>query len=259
MSILGKINQDKKKEVEAHLGWVTEDLLEPRERDLRRPKDFLGAIQRPGLSVIAEVKKASPSKGLIRPDFNPVAIALAYAQNQAACLSVLTERSYFGGRPEDLVAIRKVVGLPILRKDFIIDPRQIRESYEMGADAILLIVASLTDGDLGYFYSLAKAFGLTVLVEVHDEKELERALKLEAELIGVNNRSLVTFETHLENSLRLKPMIPETVTAVSESGIQTKKDAQLLMAHGFAGILVGESLLRQPDPGMALKYLAGGL
>lgn len=259
MNILGKINQDKQKEVDAHLGWVTEDLLEPRERDQRRPKDFLGAIRKPGLSVIAEIKKASPSKGLIRPNFNPVAIALAYAQNQAACLSVLTERSYFSGRPEDLVAIRQLVDLPILRKDFIVDPRQIRESYDMGADAILLIVASLTDGDLGYFYSLAQAFGMTVLVEVHDEKELERALKLEAALIGVNNRSLVTFETHLENSLRLKPLIPKTVTAVSESGIQTREDAELLVSHGFDGILVGESLMRQADPGIALKRLAGGL
>jgi len=257
MNILDQINADKQQQVDRELAGISADQLKPGPNDSRKPKDFRQALKDPGVQVIAEVKKASPSKGVIRADFDPVQIAKSYQENGAACLSVLTEEKYFQGSIDYLKAIREVVDLPILRKDFMVDPRQVRETYDMGADALLLIVASLDDQMLGELYQLAKSFGLTVLVEVHDLPELQRALELGADLIGINNRNLKTFKTDLGTSFTLKEVIPDSVVAVSESGISEFDQVVSLGEAGFEGILVGESLMRQPDPGEALKVLKG--
>ncbi len=257
--ILARINRDKRLEVDARLGHMAESDLLKGPRDERVPLDFIGALAGGGLSVIAEVKKASPSKGLIRKDFFPLEFARSYARQGAACLSVLTEENYFQGHADYLKAIRAVVQLPILRKDFMVDPRQIRESYEMGADAVLLICASLSQKQLDYFHRLALSFGLSVLVEVHDEEEQDRALEVGAKLIGVNNRNLKTFETSLDTSLRLAPRFPEGVIRVSESGIGNAKDCQTLYAAGYHAVLVGEVLMRAQDPGSLIPSLVEGL
>ncbi len=255
MSILDKIIKDKKVEIDRDLGWINEANLEKNNKDNRIPLDFRDALAGESLSIIAEVKKASPSKGLIREDFQPVAIANSYESSGADCISVLTEQKYFQGAPQFLVEIKKEVHIPVLRKDFIVDKRQIRESYNLGADAILLIVSALGKEDLRQLKTIAESFGLSVLVEVHSREELELALDLEFDLIGINNRNLSTFQTSIEHSLQLKPMIPDTVVAVSESGIKTAEDCRALHDNGFHGILVGESLMRKPDPGFALKDL----
>jgi len=257
MSILDQINQDKQAQVDRELAGMVEESVNRLSTDTRVPKDFLSALRSPGVQVIAEVKKASPSKGVIRPDFDPVSIAKSYEAAGAACLSILTEEKYFQGSIEYLKAIRAVVDLPILRKDFIVDARQVRETYDMGADALLLIVAGLGDDKLKEFYDLATSFGLSVLVEVHDQPELERAMALGAQLIGVNNRNLKTFKTRLQTSFDLKTQMPESVVAVSESGISGYSQVQEIEQAGFEGILVGESLMRQPDPGAALRTLKG--
>ncbi len=218
-----------------------------KERGARR--DFLAALQRPKrgpVALIAEVKKASPSAGIIRLDFDPVAIAKEYEAAGASCLSVLTDEKFFQGSLSYLQAIRQAVNLPLLRKDFIIDERQILEAIEHGADAILLIVAILDDAHLKRFHSLATEAGLAALVEVHDEPELRRALDLDAKLIGVNNRNLKSFTVDLGNTERLAaqlPPDPERVL-VAESGIHTKDDVQRLARCGARAILVGESLMR---------------
>jgi len=255
--ILTRINRDKQQEVDQRLGHITEMDLLKGPADERVPKNFLQALAGPGLSVIAEVKKASPSKGVIREDFQPLEFARSYARHGASALSILTEEKYFQGHIDYLKAIRAVVDLPILRKDFIVDPRQIRESYEMGADAILLIVASLAQDQLNHFHRIALSYGLSVLVEVHDEEELERAAEIGAKLIGVNNRNLKTFETSLDNSLRLAPLYPEGAIKVSESGIKTQADCEILAGAGFNAILVGETLMRIDDPGSLIPQLLG--
>ncbi|MDT8446330.1 MAG: indole-3-glycerol phosphate synthase TrpC [bacterium] len=259
MNILDRINTDKQAQVNATLGHIGADQLARGPADQRQPLDFIAALKAPGLKVIAEVKKASPSKGLIRPDFDPLAIAKSYQQHGAACLSILTETDYFQGSIDYLKRVRAEVDLPILRKDFMVDYRQVRESYEMGADAILLILSSLEDPQLIRFYELAQSYGLSVLAEVHDRAELDRALKLGFGLIGVNNRNLKTFETRLETSLELVQAMPSGVVKVSESGISRPEDCRLVKDHGFDAVLVGESLMRQSDPGLALSQLVEGL
>jgi indole-3-glycerol phosphate synthase len=208
-------------------------------------------------AVIAEVKKASPSKGVLRADFDPAAIARAYAANGAACLSVLTDRQFFQGAPEYLAAARHACALPALRKDFTIDPYQVYEACAMGADAILLIVAALDLPRMQELEALAHALGLGVLVEVHEAAELDLALELESLLLGINNRDLRTFETRLETTLDLLPRIPGGRLVITESGILTRQDVARMRAAGVNGFLVGEAFMRAPDPGAALRLLFG--
>ena len=223
------------------------------------PLDFTaalsGRINRKQNAVIAEVKKASPSKGIIREDFDPVWIAKSYENAGAACLSVLTDVKYFQGADEYVRAIRKEVNIPILRKEFIVDPYQIAEARSMGADAILIILAMVDDALASELAQTASELGLSVLPEVHNGEELERALKLGTELIGINNRDLHTFETTLQTTLSLLADIPEGHTIITESGIFTPEDVAQMNQADVYGFLVGESLMRQPIPGDALKSL----
>ena len=223
------------------------------------PRGFMKALQARvaigGTAVIAEVKKASPSMGVIRASFDPVAIAESYAAAGATCLSVLTDEKYFQGSGRYLRLIRAAVGLPLLRKDFIVDEYQIVEARALGADAILLIVAALSDDELAAFTRLAHDLGLDVLVEVHDEAECERALKLPLRVIGVNNRNLHDFSVSLDTTRRIKAMVPPDYLVVSESGIHTRADIDALQADGVSAFLVGGALMQADDPGTALAAL----
>jgi indole-3-glycerol phosphate synthase len=223
------------------------------------PRPFLGHMERTiaqgRAAVIAEIKRASPSKGLLRDPFEPAEIARHYAAAGAACLSVLTDRDFFQGHEDYLREARAACKLPVLRKDFIIDPYQVYEARLIGADCILLIGAALDDAALRELARLAVNLQMDVLVEVHDAGELERALKIEAPLIGVNNRNLRTFETRLDTTLDLLPRIPADRTVVTESGIHTLADVALMRAHGVHAFLVGEAFMRAPDPGAKLAEL----
>lgn len=230
------------------------------------PRRFRKALTGPrGMQVIAEIKKASPSKGVIRSDFDPVAIARAYEEGGAACLSVLTDERYFQGSLDFLREIRAAVSLPLLRKDFIIDEYQVYEARAAGADCILLIVAAFhgecaqgrTPADMKQLAAVAASLGLDVLTEVHTEAELAVALAAGATMIGVNNRDLKTFDTTLEVTLNLAPRIPKNRLLISESGISTPADLDLLAQAGAKAVLVGESLMRQPDVAQALRTLLG--
>ena len=223
------------------------------------PRDFEGALRgriaagRP--AVIAEIKKASPSRGVLRADFDPPAIAASYEKGGAACLSVLTDRQYFQGEPEFLTAARDACALPVLRKDFIVDEYQVVEARGMGADAVLLIVAALDDARLAALEACARDLGMAVLVEVHDGAELERALRLATPLIGINNRNLRTFDVSLGTTLGLLPRIPAGKLVVTESGILAPADVAAMRTRGVAAFLVGEAFMRAPDPGAALSTL----
>jgi indole-3-glycerol phosphate synthase len=223
------------------------------------PRDFEGALRariaagRP--AVIAEVKKASPSRGVLRADFDPPAIAASYERGGAACLSVLTDRQYFQGAPEFLTEARAACALPVLRKDFIIDEYQVAEARAMGADAILLIVAALADARLTALEACARDLGMAVLVEVHDGTELDRALRLATPLVGINNRNLRTFDVSLATTLGLLPRIPAGKLVVTESGILAPEDVAAMRARGVGAFLVGEAFMRAPDPGAALAAL----
>lgn len=206
-------------------------------------------------AIIAEAKKASPSKGLIRADFDPAAIAQSYEQGGAACLSVLTDAQYFQGHESYLQAARAACSLPVIRKDFIVDPYQVYEARAIGADCILLIVAALTDVQMTELYALTTELGMDALIEVHDQDELARALRLNAPLIGVNNRNLRTFATSLQTTLDLLPQVPPDVLLVTESGIHAQADVQLMREHGVHAFLVGEAFMRASDPGTELKKL----
>ena len=222
-------------------------------------RDFAGALRgriaagRPG--VIAEIKKASPSKGVLRADFQPAEIARSYARHGAACLSVLTDRQFFQGDPAYLAQARDASGLPVLRKDFMIDPYQVVEARALGADCILLIVAALDLATMQALEAQAEALGLAVLVEVHDSAELEAALKLRTPLLGINNRNLRTFETRLETTLDLLGAIPAGRLVITESGILTSADVARMRARHVHAFLVGEAFMRAPDPGVELSRL----
>ena len=218
-------------------------------------RGFTAALRARRPAVIAEVKKASPSKGVIRADFDPVAIARRYADCGAAAISVLTEERYFQGSPAYLEAIRAAVTVPLLRKDFIVDPYQVAEARAWGADAILLIVAALDDAALGELHAAALDLGLDVLVEAHTAEEVDRAAAVGATLVGINNRDLRTFVTTLETAERLRPRLPANALGIAESGIETPADVARLRRAGYDVFLVGESLMRQPDPGAALQAL----
>jgi indole-3-glycerol phosphate synthase len=267
MNILDRIVAQKRQEVALLApGFPTVSELLDLMADRGHPRDFATALRprsRGAISLIAEVKKASPSAGLIRRDFEPVSIAREYEKSGARCLSVLTDESFFQGSLQFLSAIRKAVSLPLLRKDFIIDSRQIREAVQYGADAILLIVAILSDQQLREFAALAEGAGLAVLVEVHDESELERAMAVGARIIGVNNRDLKTFKVDLCTTERLAEKLfrlekNRDTLLVAESGIHTDSDVRRLVDCGAQAILVGESLMREKDISVKVRQLLSG-
>jgi indole-3-glycerol phosphate synthase len=208
-----------------------------------------------GIAVIAEVKRRSPSKGDLAPDLDPTVLAGQYEQGGAACMSVLTDEAFFGGSAEDLHRARAACPLPVLRKDFTVSLADVFDTRLMGADCVLLIVAALSDAELREFHSAAVGVGLDVLVEIHDEAELDRALSVGATLVGVNQRDLVTFEVDTDRAVRMAALIPDGVVKVAESGIRGRGDAMLLRDAGYDGLLVGESLVRSPDPAQAVKEL----
>jgi indole-3-glycerol phosphate synthase len=264
MNILERILRDKADEVaeRRHCRPLAE--LRRMVRDLPPARDFVAALRWSGTPsetpprVIAEVKKASPSKGVIRPDFDPVAMAQTYAANGAAALSVLTDAKYFQGHLGFLEDIGQAVALPLLRKDFTIDAYQIYESRVAHADALLLIVAALDTGQIVDFMGLARELGMAVLLEVHTVEELARSLPLQPQLIGINNRDLQTFDTDIGTTLHLLPLIPSNVVVVSESGINTVTDITRLREKGVHAFLIGEALMRAPDPGAKLRELLYG-
>jgi len=259
--ILERILATKREEVARARTMVPLEDMERRARAMAPARDFAGAIRaniaagRP--AVIAEVKRASPSKGLLRDPFEPAAIAQSYEAGGAACLSVLTDAQYFQGSPAHLVAARAACSLPVLRKDFMVDPYQVFEARAMGADCVLLIVAALDAATMAALEALAVDLGMSVLVEVHGEGELELALRLRTPLVGVNNRDLRTFDTRLETTLGLLPRIPPERIAVTESGILAAADVSRMREAGVHAFLVGEAFMRAPDPGSALRGLFG--
>ncbi len=221
------------------------------------PRKFRKSMGRWGLDVIAEIKRRSPSKGDLAPDLDPAALAEAYAAGGAVALSVLTDKEFFGGSPEDLAAARDATNLPVLRKDFTVDERDVCDARIMGADAVLLIVAALTDEELKRFHTLASELGMAALVEVHDEAEVARAVVIHADLMGVNQRDLNTFEVDRTRAAGLSRTIPSGVVKVAESGIDSAEDLVKLRDAGYAAALVGEHLVTAADPGQALRTLRG--
>ncbi len=261
--ILQRIVDTKRREVAEAIRQVSLQDMEAAARAAPPPRDFVGALRRhldQGLpAVIAEVKKASPSKGVLREDFRPAEIARSYERHGAACLSVLTDRDYFQGSAAALQAARAACALPVLRKDFIVDAYQVYETRAMGADALLLIVAALSQPEMEALARLAQTLALAVLVEVHDQAELTRALALDTPLIGINNRNLKTFETRLETTLQLREQVPAGRMVITESGIASMDDVAQMRRHGVHVFLVGEAFMRAPDPGAALASLFCGL
>ena len=254
--VLKKIAAYKADEVEALRQDISIQELREIAADLPRPRGFAKAIQsQSGPALICEVKKASPSKGIIREDFDPVAIARSYAEGGAACLSVLTDGPGFMGSNAIFKQVRGATELPLLRKDFMLDPIQIAESAAMGADCILVIMAMIDDDTAKALMDEAASLGLDALVETHDDAELARAVKLGAKLIGINNRDLRTFDTTLDTFTRLASEVPQDATLIAESGIFTKDDIERLARHGAQGYLIGESFMRQDDVAGAVRGL----
>ncbi len=261
MNKLTEICAAKRLHVRKRRADISSSSMHDQMRHQAAPRGFVRAIQEKsatGFALIAEIKKASPSKGLIREDFDPPTHARAYEAGGAACLSVLTDMPYFQGADEYLVAAQAACALPCLRKDFMIDPWQVEESRALGADAILIIMAALDDALASEIEAAAMEYGMDALIEVHDEVELERALKLKSRLLGINNRNLKTFETSLEQTERLSKLVPDDRIMVSESGIFTHDDCQRLSQSGARAFLVGESLMRQDDVEAATRLLLTG-
>ncbi|HKT86276.1 MAG TPA: indole-3-glycerol phosphate synthase TrpC [Novosphingobium sp.] len=258
---LTEICETKRQEVAARKAVATVNDLDARAAGQTAPRGFEAALRRKaaeGFALIAEIKKASPSKGLIRADFRPAEHAIAYEKGGAACLSVLTDATYFQGHEDYLMDARAAVSLPVIRKDFMIDPWQVAEARAIGADAILIIVASVDDLLMAEIEAAALERGMDCLVEVHDEAEMERAARLRSRLIGVNNRDLKHFVTDIATTERLAPIAPEGALLVSESGLNTHADLQRLSACGARTFLVGESLMRQADVEAATRELLHG-
>lgn len=259
--ILDTIIQHKRKELKTEQAQVSLATLKAKLPSLPPTRDFRGAIRNSctpsAVNLIAEVKKKSPSKGIIREDFHPVSIAQTYAENGAAAISVLTDAQFFAGELGYLSAIRAAVDLPLLRKDFTIDAYHIYQARVAGADAVLLIVAALTSAQLRAFMEVAHSLSLACVVEVHTDAELAIALGADAQIIGINNRNLRTFHTNIETTFRLRAAIPEDKVVVSESGIYSRADVASLEEVGIHAMLVGESLMRSPDIGKQVRNLIG--
>ena len=259
--ILQKIVARKHEEIAERSGRISLQTLKDQLQSASAPRGFVasmqGKISANQPAVIAEIKKASPSKGVMRPDFRPADIAVSYAKAGAACLSVLTDVDFFQGSDEYLQEARNACTLPVIRKDFIVDTYQVYEARAIGADCILLIVACLDDTQLHTLNTLAHELGMDVLVEVHDEDELRRALTLSNKLIGINNRNLRTFETSLDTTLNMLDQIPDDRIVVTESGIHTPEHVALMRQHGVHAFLVGEAFMVAEDPGEKLKVLFG--
>jgi indole-3-glycerol phosphate synthase len=255
VSILERILAAKRTEVAAAKKNTSEEKMRARATEAPAARDFVGALRSKRPAVIAEIKRASPSKGVLRSDFDPASIARSYEKAGAACMSVLTDQEFFQGSPAHLSQARAACALPALRKDFVIDPYQVFESRALGADCILLIAACLDDAQMRELESLARGLQMAALVEVHDAAELERALTLKTPLIGINNRNLRTFETRLETTLALLPSVPKDRIVITESGILSPADVARLRAAGVNTFLVGEAFMRASDPGSALKTL----
>ncbi|MBQ0724234.1 MAG: indole-3-glycerol phosphate synthase TrpC [Cycloclasticus sp.] len=257
--VLTKILARKRQEIAQRSALVSIDQLKQRITTASPVRGFIKAIRKKlaagGTAVIAEVKKASPSKGLLRENFLPAEIAISYQAGGASCLSVLTDKDFFQGCEEYLQQARAACTLPVIRKDFIIDAYQVYEARAIGADCILLIVAALDDAQLSSLYQLATDLGMDVLVEVHDAVELQRALRLNLTLVGINNRNLRTFETSLQTTIDLLELIPDDIIVVSESGLHQAEDIAMLKRHQVHTFLIGEAFMRCEDPGEALKNL----
>jgi indole-3-glycerol phosphate synthase len=256
---LARITADKRRLVESRKAMRPLGEVEAVARKASPPRGFADRLARTAAAgrygLIAEIKKASPSKGLIRADFDPIALAMAYREGGASCISVVTDEPYFQGRDEYLRAARAAVDLPVLRKDFMIDPYQIAESRALGADCVLLIMAALSDDMAAELHAAASKWGMDVLVEVHDEAELERALALPARLLGINNRNLKTLAVDLAVTERLAPRVPKDRLLVAESGLGSPADLARLHRVGAAIFLIGESLMREPDVAAATRRL----
>jgi len=255
--MLDKIIAQKREEVEQRKKAAPMTYLQERIARQKPALDLALALSGDHIRLIAEVKQASPSQGMLSPNFNPIELARTYAEGGAAAISVLTEANYFMGNNEYLTAIKEVVGLPLLRKDFIFDPYQVYESRAYGADALLLIAAILSQGQLKELVSLSHSLGLRCLVEVHNEGEVERAVLSESEIIGINNRDLNTFVVDINTTRRLRPLVPKEKIVVSESGIKSKRDIEKLGKWGIDAVLVGEALVTAGDVRAKMKELIG--
>ena len=256
--VLAQINAHKREEIAALRKRISQSELEAMAAAADKPRGFAKALESAsasGYGLIAELKKASPSKGLIRPDFDPVSLAQAYEAGGATCLSILTDQTYFQGHNDYLVAAREKISLPVLRKDFMIDPIQITEARALGADCILLIMASLSDAQALELEDAAHDLGMDVLIEVHDESELDRACALSSPLMGINNRNLKTMEISLDVGAAMLPRLPKDRIAVAESGLFNPEDLAYMAGHGARCFLIGESLMRQDDVTQATKRI----
>jgi len=256
-TVLDKICADKRRHIQRKKAYIPLSNLKAKSEDQSPTRGFIRTLKAHSPALIAEVKKASPSKGIIREDFDPVAIAKTYASNGAACLSVLTDEPYFQGHDDYLIAIRAAVNIPILRKDFMLDAYQVYEARAMGADCILLIMAALEDTQAAELYDLATSLELDTLFEVHDETELERCLALAPKMVGVNNRNLKTLEVDLATGMNLALSMPQDVLRVAESGINDYETVETFAAAGFNAFLIGESLMRESDIGAATRKILG--
>ena len=260
MSVLNEICKKKRDHIETQKNVLSLDDIKLQMSEQIPPRGFINrirAMNKKGIALITEVKKASPSKGLIRENFDPALIAKTYEENGAACISVLTDEPYFQGHDNHFKSARAVVNIPMIRKDFMIDAYQIYESRAMGADCVLLIMAALEDALAQDLFSLSSDLGMDVLVEIHDEIELQRALNLNPALIGINNRNLKTLEVNVETSFKLIEKMPISTIKIAESGLSEHGTIKKLKAAGYSGFLVGESLMREPDIANAVKKISG--